>query len=275
MKFCVSEFLDSKVVIMQRVKCVVVGDSGVGKTYLLFTYINKIFPKEYTPAFYDIYTTQVIVDNQTISLDLVDSAGREEYDHIRPLCYNQANVIIICFSIASPTSCVNVKSKWHPEVKHHCPDVPILLVGTKSDLHDDHEILEKLREQNQTTVTRQQGPAMAKQIKAVKYLECASINQHGLNEVFDEAVRTVLSHSITTKKLCVLLMSKLDRLNARVAKLLTEAVQEVLEVVKETVSEYQEKTARTQRENESLRRRLQELQDTIPRESSGGCSVHN
>ncbi|XP_035520489.1 zinc finger and SCAN domain-containing protein 21-like [Morone saxatilis] len=62
-------------------------------------------------------------------------------------------------------------------------------------------------------------------------------------------------------------MSKLERLNARVAKLLTEAVQEVLGVVKETVSEYQEKTARTQRENESLRRRLQELQDKITRES--------
>uniref|UniRef100_A0A3Q3MBA5 Zinc finger protein 189-like n=2 Tax=Mastacembelus armatus TaxID=205130 RepID=A0A3Q3MBA5_9TELE len=63
-------------------------------------------------------------------------------------------------------------------------------------------------------------------------------------------------------------MSKLERLNARVSKLLTEAVQEVLEVVKETVSEYQEKTARTQRENESLKRRLQELQDKISREST-------
>lgn len=64
-------------------------------------------------------------------------------------------------------------------------------------------------------------------------------------------------------------MSKLQHLNARVAKLLTQAVYEVLEVVKETVSEYQEKTARTQRENESLKRRLQELQDEITIERSG------
>ncbi|XP_034049367.1 zinc finger protein 91-like [Thalassophryne amazonica] len=63
-------------------------------------------------------------------------------------------------------------------------------------------------------------------------------------------------------------MSKLERLNARVAKLLSEAVQEVLMVVKETVTEYQEKTARTQRENESLKRRLQELQDKIMRENT-------
>ncbi|XP_018582757.1 zinc finger and BTB domain-containing protein 14-like isoform X2 [Scleropages formosus] len=68
-------------------------------------------------------------------------------------------------------------------------------------------------------------------------------------------------------------MSKIERLNARVAKLLTVAVHEVLEVVKETVSEYQEKTARTQRENESLKRRLRELQDKLKRGGTGSGQV--
>ncbi|XP_066522097.1 uncharacterized protein [Hoplias malabaricus] len=68
-------------------------------------------------------------------------------------------------------------------------------------------------------------------------------------------------------------MSKVERLNARVAKLLTTAVQEVLEAVRETVSEYQEKTARTQRENERLRKRLQELQDKSCRNSGGEHAV--
>ncbi|XP_030610133.1 zinc finger protein 252-like [Archocentrus centrarchus] len=64
-------------------------------------------------------------------------------------------------------------------------------------------------------------------------------------------------------------MAKIERLNARVEKLLSKAVQEVLDVVRETVFEYQEKTARTQRENQSLKRRLQELQDRMNLESSG------
>ncbi|XP_056152599.1 zinc finger protein 16-like [Lampris incognitus] len=68
-------------------------------------------------------------------------------------------------------------------------------------------------------------------------------------------------------------MSKLERLNARVAKLLSAAVQEVLEAVKETVSEYQEKTARTQRENVSLKRRLLELQDKITRNNEARYCV--
>ncbi|XP_030631498.1 zinc finger protein 596-like [Chanos chanos] len=61
-------------------------------------------------------------------------------------------------------------------------------------------------------------------------------------------------------------MSKIDRLNARVAKLLTVAVHEVLEVVRETVSEYQEKTARTQRENEKLRLKLRDALEKLEKE---------
>ncbi|KAM8876626.1 uncharacterized protein ACB058_002808 [Synchiropus picturatus] len=68
-------------------------------------------------------------------------------------------------------------------------------------------------------------------------------------------------------------MSKLERLNARVAKLLTEVVQEVLDLVKETVSEYKEKTARTQRENDSLKRQLQELQNKI-QEDQTAADLH-
>ncbi|XP_023197298.1 zinc finger and SCAN domain-containing protein 2-like [Xiphophorus maculatus] len=67
-------------------------------------------------------------------------------------------------------------------------------------------------------------------------------------------------------------MSKLERLNARVAKLLTEAVQEVLELVKETVCEYQQRTFRTQRENESLKRQLQELQVRLTKENTAVLS---
>ncbi|KAF3704439.1 Zinc finger protein 596 [Channa argus] len=71
-------------------------------------------------------------------------------------------------------------------------------------------------------------------------------------------------------KCCHCRMCKLERLNARVTKLLTEAVHEVLEMVKETVSEYQQKTTRTLRENESLKKRLQELQGKITTEFTHG-----
>jgi GTPase SAR1 family protein len=48
---------------------------------------------------------------------------------LRPLSYPQTDVFLICFSVVSPSSFENVTSKWCPEIKHHCPDAPILLIG--------------------------------------------------------------------------------------------------------------------------------------------------
>lgn len=191
---------------MQSIKCVVVGDGAVGKTCLLISYTTGAFPKEYIPTVFDNYSSQVTVDGRSISLNLWDTAGQEEYDRLRTLSYPQTNVFIICFSISSPASCENVKHKWHPEVSHHCPSVPILLVGTKSDLRNDAETQRKLKEQNQSPVTHQQGAALARQIHAARYLECSALNQDGIKDVFAEAVRAFLNPQTTaTKKSCVLL----------------------------------------------------------------------
>ncbi|XP_062328917.1 rho-related GTP-binding protein RhoG-like [Osmerus eperlanus] len=191
---------------MQSIKCVVVGDGAVGKTCLLISHTTSAFPNEYIPTVFDNYSSQVTVDNRTISLNLWDTAGQEEYDRLRTLSYPQTNVFVICFSIACPPSYENVKHKWHPEVTHHCPNVPILLVGTKSDLRNDEEVLKKLKDQNQTTIAQAQGAALAKQIHAMKYLECSALNQKGIKQVFDEAVRAFLNpQPPTTKKTCKIL----------------------------------------------------------------------
>ncbi|XP_061104141.1 ras homolog family member Gb [Conger conger] len=192
---------------MQSIKCVVVGDGAVGKTCLLISYTTNAFPKEYIPTVFDNYSAQVSVDSRVVSLNLWDTAGQEEYDRLRTLSYPQTNVFLICFSIASPPSYENVKHKWHPEVTHHCPNTPILLVGTKSDLRDDPELLSKLKEQNQTTVTQQQGAALARHIHAIKYLECSALRQDGVKEVFAEAMRAFLNPQppASGKRPCVLL----------------------------------------------------------------------
>uniref|UniRef100_A0A8C0TEI0 Rho-related GTP-binding protein RhoG n=1 Tax=Canis lupus familiaris TaxID=9615 RepID=A0A8C0TEI0_CANLF len=158
---------------MQSIKCVVVGDGAVGKTCLLICYTTNAFPKEYIPTVFDNYSAQSAVDGRTVNLNLWDTAGQEEYDRLRTLSYPQTNVFVICFSIASPPSYENVRHKWHPEVCHHCPDVPILLVGTKKDLRAQPDTLRRLKEQGQAPITPQQGQALAKQIHAVRYLECS------------------------------------------------------------------------------------------------------
>ena len=94
---------------------------------------------------FDNYTANVFVDGRPISLGLWDTAGQDDYDRLRPLSYPDTDLFLICFSIVNPNSYHNVFDKWAPEINHHCPSVPKILVGTKLDLRDDKDELEKLK----------------------------------------------------------------------------------------------------------------------------------
>jgi small GTP-binding protein len=141
-----------------------------------------------------------MVDAQPVNLGLWDTAGQEDYDRLRPLSYPQTGVFLICFSLVSPPSFENVKTKWYPEIKHHAPNTPIILVGTKLDLRDDRETIERLREKMQAPIQYHQGLQMAKDIGAIKYLECSALTQKGLKTVFDEAIHAVLSPPVSKKR---------------------------------------------------------------------------
>lgn len=76
-----------KEVIMKPLKCVVVGDSGVGKTCLLTVYAQSHFPETYVPTIRDNFVMKVLSGNTVYELELFDTAGQEEYEKLRPLSY--------------------------------------------------------------------------------------------------------------------------------------------------------------------------------------------
>ena len=195
---------------MQNIKCVVVGDGAVGKTCLLISYTTNAFPGGYIPTVFDHYSANVMVDSKPINLGLWDTAGQEDYNRLRPLSYPQTDVFLVCFSVISPTSFENVKNEWVPEISHHAPGVKFILVGTKVDLRDDKDTLQKLGEKGLKPIGCKEATEMATMIgnKDTKYYECSALTQTGLKTVFDEAIRCVLQDEVThtrKKKGCMLL----------------------------------------------------------------------
>ncbi|KAJ3291909.1 Rho GTPase [Borealophlyctis nickersoniae] len=185
---------------MQTIKCVVVGDGAVGKTCLLISYTTNKFPSEYVPTVFDNYAVTVMIGSEPYTLGLFDTAGQEDYDRLRPLSYPQTDVFLVCFSVVNPSSFENVREKWFPEVRHHCPGVACLLVGTQVDLRDDPLTVEKLARNRQRPVGPEQGERLAKELGAVKYLECSALTQRGLKNVFDEAIIAALDPPAPKKK---------------------------------------------------------------------------
>ena len=176
-----------------RLKFVTVGDGAVGKTTLLIRYARGIFPHEYVPTVFESWVDNKVVDGTAVEIAPWDTAGQEDYDRLRPLSYPQTDIFLLCFSLDDPFSFENVKERWYPELNHYCPGTPIILVGTKEDLRDDAEVISHLATSDLSPITYQQGLECARNIGAVRYMECSSLTEKGVQEVFIEGARTALT----------------------------------------------------------------------------------
>jgi Ras-related C3 botulinum toxin substrate 1 len=183
---------------MESIKCVAVGDGAVGKRCLLMRSTTGTFPDNYGPGEkYIYYTITERVNGKHFIIGMMDTPGQEDYDRERPLHYPQTDVFLVCFSLVDVATLENVKAKWVPEVRYHCPDTPIILVGTKLDLKDNQGTLRQLKARRQRPVTYVEGIIMQRKIGAVKYLECSAKTAVGLKPVIYEIVRATGGPSFT------------------------------------------------------------------------------
>nr|XP_032823712.1 rho-related GTP-binding protein RhoF [Petromyzon marinus] len=176
----------------QSTKVVIVGDGGCGKTSLLTVFTKGEFPLEYAATVYEQHQAVVTMDGFSLALQVMDTAGQEDYDRLRPLCYNGASVVLLCYDVMCPTSFDNIVQKWNPEMRHFCPGVPSFLIGCKTDLRKDREKVRKLRSGGQEPITYKQGAALAKEVEARDYIECSAKDRDNVETIFKEAASAAL-----------------------------------------------------------------------------------
>lgn len=171
---------------------VAVGDGAVGKTCLLITYATNEFPVGAIPETCDNYAVEIMVGDQPVSLILHDTGGECERFYRRRLNFAYCNLFLVLFSLLDRVSFENVERKWVQEIFHFRPGVPWILVGTKVDMAQG-VLLEHVVEKGIDVITLQEGQAMAKRLGAVCYWECSAVSNENIQELFEEAIRVVIS----------------------------------------------------------------------------------
>ncbi|KAM7358564.1 rho-related BTB domain containing isoform 2-T2 [Cochliomyia hominivorax] len=200
----------------ELVKCVLVGDTAVGKTrlicaracnkhvslsQLLSTHVPTVWAIDQYRIYKDVLERSwEVVDGVNVSLRLWDTFG--DHDKDRRFAYGRSDVVLLCFSIASPISLRNCKAMWYPEIRRFCPDVPVILVGCKNDLrymYRDETYLSYFGERStfvraalkSDLVMPDEARAVAREL-GVAYYEASVFTYFGVNEVFENAIRSAL-----------------------------------------------------------------------------------
>lgn len=127
---------------MREFKVVVLGSGGVGKSALTIQFVNGQFIERYDPTVEDFYRKEIAVNGAPCILEILDTAGTEQFASMRDLYIKNGQGFIIIYSCTSAQSFYDIKMMRDTilRVKGHRAYVPLLLVGNKNDLTQQREV---------------------------------------------------------------------------------------------------------------------------------------
>lgn len=125
-------------------KILLVGDSGVGKSAILSRYVDEIYTEEFISTVgVDFKIKTIDIHNQVCKIQVWDTAGQERFKSITSVYYKGANGCIMVYDITNKNSFNNIHN-WLIELEKYSPkDIPILLVGNKSDMTKERMVSEE------------------------------------------------------------------------------------------------------------------------------------
>jgi len=158
-------------------KLAVVGSGGVGKSAIIIRYTQNRFVEGYDPTIEDYFKKTVTVDGGRVALDILDTAGQEEYASMLDQYIQSAEGFVLVFAITDSESFEKVKELREKIIKvKDKKNVPILILGNKADLQDQRE------------VEKQEIQEYCTKIKC-SYVETSAKTGNSIEEAFNALVR--------------------------------------------------------------------------------------
>ncbi|XP_045196318.1 ras-related protein R-Ras2-like [Mercenaria mercenaria] len=163
----------------QNYKLVVVGGGGVGKSALTIQFIQSYFVTDYDPTIEDSYAKQCVIDDEVARLDILDTAGQEEFSAMREQYMRSGMGFLLVYSVTDRSSFDEIY-KFHKQILRvkDRDEFPMILVGNKSDL------------EHQRQISREEGQELSRQLK-ITHIEASAKIRMNVDQAFYDLVRKV------------------------------------------------------------------------------------
>lgn len=160
-------------------KIILVGTGGVGKSALALQFMYGDFVEEYDPTKADSYRKKVSLDGHEVNIDILDTAGMEEYAAIRDNYYRSGEGFVVVFSLCEKES-FQVAQDFHDQICRVLDNdkMPFILVGNKADLADKRQVSPDDCEKK----AKQWG---------CQYLESSAKSRYNVDDIFINILRVV------------------------------------------------------------------------------------
>eukprot|EP01086_Lenisia_limosa_P008481 TRINITY_DN2_c0_g4_i1.p1 TRINITY_DN2_c0_g4~~TRINITY_DN2_c0_g4_i1.p1 ORF type:complete len:201 (-),score=59.99 TRINITY_DN2_c0_g4_i1:80-637(-) len=165
---------------MREYKIVVLGSGGVGKSALTVQFVQGIFVEKYDPTIEDSYRKQVEVDGQQCMLEILDTAGTEQFTAMRDLYMKNGQGFVLVYSITAQSTFNDLTDLRDQILRVKDTDtIPMVLVGNKCDLESER------------VVPQEQGSKLSETFGSCAFLESSAKTKHNVNEIFFNLVRQI------------------------------------------------------------------------------------
>ncbi|XP_022288484.1 ras-related protein Rap-2c-like [Crassostrea virginica] len=175
---------------MREYKVVVLGSGGVGKSALTVKFVSGTFMEKYDPTIEDFYRKEIEVDSAPSVLEILDTAGTEQFASMRDLYIKNGQGFVIVYSITSLQTFQDIKTMKEQIIRvKGIENIPMILVGNKADLEHQRE------------VPRTEGETLG-QMWGCPFLETSAKITQNVNEIFIEIVREMNTSPVKEKGKC-------------------------------------------------------------------------
>jgi len=166
-------------------KVIMVGSGGVGKSALTLQFMYDEFVEDYEPTKADSYRKKVVLDGEEVQIDILDTAGQEDYAAIRDNYFRSGEGFLCVFSITEDDSFQSTQ-EFREQILRVKGDtnIPFILVGNKSDLINSRKV------QQATANNRAQQ-------WQVPYVETSAKTRENVDKVFYDLMKEIKSRKVS------------------------------------------------------------------------------